>query len=183
MPAQRTAAKRTHYETLGIPEDAPVAAIKRAFRALALRLHPDVNQDAAAAVQFASVQQAYGILNDPQKRAQYDAALAALRATPADRAPGEMHFTWSNIADRGGRVSEADDELFEELYQAFFETRAGHGHPAAGESRSVDDPADDAPEEPTPARKAAARARASKATPAKQPAKPTHAEPRHGRNV
>jgi len=114
---------RTHYEILGLPEDANPAAIKRAFRALALKLHPDVNASPDAHTKFADAQRAYGVLNDAAKRAQYDAALASLRALPADRPRGEMHFTWSNIADRGSRVAETDDELFEDLYSAFFQTR------------------------------------------------------------
>ncbi|MBX9737458.1 MAG: J domain-containing protein [Phycisphaerales bacterium] len=166
MPAQRT-----HYETLGIPEDAPAGAIKRAFRALALRLHPDVNQQAGAAAQFAGLQQAYSVLNDPQKRAQYDAALAALRATPADRPPGEMHFTWSNIADRGGRVAEADDELFEELYQAFFETRASP-RPTASDADAAA-----AGHGPKPTRNPATRKSAATTTPAEHPASAKRAKP------
>ncbi len=114
---------RTHYEALGIRDDANATVIKRAFRALALKLHPDVNASPDAHAKFADAQRAYSVLNDSATRAQYDAALASLRAMPADRPQGAMHFTWSNIADSGSRVAETDDELFEDLYSAFFQTR------------------------------------------------------------
>jgi molecular chaperone DnaJ len=60
------------YEVLGVARDADADAIKKAYRKLARRLHPDVNPDPEAQSQFQEVGRAYEVLSDPQKRAAYD---------------------------------------------------------------------------------------------------------------
>ena len=60
------------YELLGVDRDADADAIKKAYRQLARRLHPDVNPDPEAQEQFKAVTHAYEVLADPQKRAAYD---------------------------------------------------------------------------------------------------------------
>ncbi|MGH3693581.1 MAG: molecular chaperone DnaJ [Pseudonocardiaceae bacterium] len=59
---------RDYYGILGVPRDASVDQIKRAYRKLARELHPDVNPDAAAQQRFQDVTAAYEVLTDPQKR-------------------------------------------------------------------------------------------------------------------
>lgn len=61
-----------HYETLGVSREASDEEIKKAYRRLARKLHPDVNGDPAAEEQFKSVTHAYDVLSDPQERARYD---------------------------------------------------------------------------------------------------------------
>lgn len=66
-------AKRDFYDVLGVSRSAPEAEIKRAYRALAMKFHPDRNPgDAAAEARFKEVNEAYEILKDPQKKAAYD---------------------------------------------------------------------------------------------------------------
>ncbi|MDR0330177.1 MAG: molecular chaperone DnaJ [Chitinispirillales bacterium] len=66
-------AKADYYELLGIPKDASDDDIKKAYRKLAVKYHPDKNPDDKAAVEkFREVAEAYEVLKDPQKRAQYD---------------------------------------------------------------------------------------------------------------
>ena len=65
---------RNHYETLAVPRDADARAIKKAFRAMSLKYHPDKNPDdpEGAKETFQIIQQAYDVLSDPQERAWYD---------------------------------------------------------------------------------------------------------------
>lgn len=65
--------KRDYYEVLGVPRDADDAALKKAYRVLAKKYHPDANPgDEAAAEKFKEATEAYGVLSDADKRAQYD---------------------------------------------------------------------------------------------------------------
>jgi molecular chaperone DnaJ len=68
------AAKRDYYEVLGVPRDADEKTIKDAFRTLALRYHPDRNKEPGAEERFKEIAEAYAVLSDPKKRAEYDAA-------------------------------------------------------------------------------------------------------------
>jgi molecular chaperone DnaJ len=64
---------RDFYEVLGIPRDADVKVIKDAFRQLALKYHPDRNKEPGASDRFKEIAEAYAVLSDPKKRAEYDA--------------------------------------------------------------------------------------------------------------
>ncbi len=61
------------YETLEISENASESEIKKAYRKLARKYHPDVNKEASAEEKFKEINAAYEILSDPEKKAQYDA--------------------------------------------------------------------------------------------------------------
>ena len=66
-------AKRDYYEVLGVDKNADDATIKKAYRALAKKNHPDVNPgDKEAEERFKEINEAYQVLSNPQKRAQYD---------------------------------------------------------------------------------------------------------------
>ena len=65
--------KRDYYEVLGVEKNADDAALKKAYRALAKKYHPDVNPgDAEAEKKFKEASEAYAVLSDPEKRRQYD---------------------------------------------------------------------------------------------------------------
>lgn len=64
--------KRDYYEVLGVSKDASEAEIKRAYRTLASKYHPDVNHEAGAEERFKEINEANEVLSDPQKRARYD---------------------------------------------------------------------------------------------------------------
>ncbi len=64
--------KKDYYETLGVDKDASVDEVKKAYRKLARKYHPDVNKEANAEEKFKEVKDAYDVLSDPQKKSNYD---------------------------------------------------------------------------------------------------------------
>ena len=67
------ASKRDYYETLGVSRDAGDKELKAAYRRLARKYHPDVNKgDPQAEEKFKQVSEAFAVLSDSKKRAQYD---------------------------------------------------------------------------------------------------------------
>jgi DnaJ-class molecular chaperone len=90
----------THYATLGVAENASPDDIKKAFRSLASKHHPDKGGDTA---RFQEIQAAYAILGDEQKRAQYDAER---------RGGGGFRFTVNGRPFDGGGVPPGMEDLF-----------------------------------------------------------------------
>jgi molecular chaperone DnaJ len=64
--------KKDYYEALGVSKTASQEEIKRAYRNLARKYHPDVNKETGAADKFKEINEAYQVLSDPNKRSQYD---------------------------------------------------------------------------------------------------------------
>jgi molecular chaperone DnaJ len=97
-------AKRDYYEILGVPKGASNEEIKAAFRKLARQYHPDVNKEADAEEKFKEINEAYGVLSDPDKRARYD------------------RFGHSGLGDLGGMPDFATmdfGDIFEEILGGF----------------------------------------------------------------
>lgn len=63
---------KDYYQTLGIPKGSNEEEIKKAYRRMALRFHPDKNKDANAEEKFKEIAEAYEVLSDPKKRLVYD---------------------------------------------------------------------------------------------------------------
>ncbi len=78
-------AKVDHYRVLGVARDASTHEIRRAYRRLARRHHPDHNPASNGDAQFVALARAYEILNDPAQRARYDVML--LRRAPSAGRP------------------------------------------------------------------------------------------------
>lgn len=98
------AEKRDYYEVLGVEKNADDAAIKRAYRKLAKKYHPDANPgDAGAAEKFRECSEAYEVLSDPEKRKAYDtyghAAFEAGSAAGASSGFGGYDFGNMDFSD------------------------------------------------------------------------------------
>ena len=63
---------KDYYEVMGVARDASADEIKRAYRRLARKYHPDVSKEKDAEARFKEVGEAYEVLRDPEKRAAYD---------------------------------------------------------------------------------------------------------------
>jgi len=69
----RVSGNKNYYEILGVSPEAPPEEVKKAYRQLALKFHPDRNPgDRQAEERFKEISEAYGVLMDPEKRKQYD---------------------------------------------------------------------------------------------------------------
>ncbi len=120
-------AKRDYYEVLGVPRDATTDAIKKAYRGLARKYHPDMNPgDKTAATHFNEVQQAYDVLSDKEKRTRYDqfghAAFDGMAAAGARPGGSEWTVHYGEPGLEGMDLS----DLFSNL------GRGGHGESGGG---------------------------------------------------
>src|SRR4051812_25959188 len=115
-------AERDYYEVLGVARDAPEQEIKKAFRGLARRLHPDVSDEPEAGARFREGSEAYEVLSNAETRQLYDrfghAGLRSGGFTPT-------HFDVGNLGD---------------LFSAFFgeDLFGGAARGAAGRARGGD---------------------------------------------
>ncbi len=107
-----------YYEVLGVPRDADHDTIRRAYRKLARKYHPDLNSDTDAEERFKELGEAYEVLSDADKRERYDRLGARWREAEHE-APGESFEDF--LADQGfgdGARVEFGDDLFEALFGA-----------------------------------------------------------------
>ncbi|MBW1918176.1 MAG: molecular chaperone DnaJ [Deltaproteobacteria bacterium] len=92
--------ERDAYEILGVKKTASEAEIKKAYRKLARKHHPDVNpNDPEAEARFKEITAAYNILSDPQRRAEYDQMGQAYYATPEAARGFEEAFAYRDFSD------------------------------------------------------------------------------------
>ena len=100
------AEKRDYYEVLGVPKDADDAAIKRAYRQLAKKYHPDMNPgDKEAEAKFKEASEAYAVLSDADKRRQYDQfGHAAFEGGAGGAGGGGFDFDFGDMGDIFGDI-------------------------------------------------------------------------------
>lgn len=114
-----------YYKVLGVARDAAADEIKRAYRKLAQKLHPDRNKQADAAERFSKVSEAYEVLKDPEKRKQYDRFGQNYKAGQDFRPPpGFEGFHGGGGGTRGFEFEGAD---FSDFFNQMFGGRAASG--------------------------------------------------------
>lgn len=115
-------AKADYYEVLGVSRQSGEGELKKAYRQLAMKWHPDRNPgDASAEVRFKEVSEAYEVLKDPQKRAAYDQF-------------GHQAFEGGGAGPRGGFDFGSFADVFDDLFNDF----VGGGRRRGGGARGAD---------------------------------------------
>jgi curved DNA-binding protein len=134
---------KDYYQILGLSRNASAEEIRKAYRKLAMQYHPDRNpDDKQAEERFKEINEAYQVLNDPQKRAHYDRVGSAYSNWQRRGAPsgGFDWSQWASGAPGGTRVEYGDlNDLFGRdsgLFSDFFRTLFGGGMGAAGTQTS-----------------------------------------------
>lgn len=103
---------KDYYEILGVPRNASAEEIKKAFKKLAAKWHPDRNPgNKEAEEKFKEINEAYSVLSDPEKRAQYD-------RFGSDAFKGGAGFQWQGDFGSFGGF----EDLFDEVFSSFFGT-------------------------------------------------------------
>jgi curved DNA-binding protein len=108
---------KDYYEVLGVPRDADQDAIRRAYRKLARKYHPDLNSDSEAEDRFKEIGEANEVLSDPEKRASYDRLGDNWRqqeqAAPDSNFEDFFSHQGFGAGDQGAHFG---DDLFERLF-------------------------------------------------------------------
>ena len=113
--------KRDYYEVLGVDRNADADTLKKAYRKLAKKYHPDVNPgDQDAAEKFKEASEAYSVLSDPEKRSQYDQFGHA-----AFSGAGGMDFSGFDFQSAG--MGDIFGDLFGDLFGGGRTRRSGYG--------------------------------------------------------
>ncbi len=134
---------KDYYKILGVERSASADEIKKSYRRLARKYHPDVSKEADAEKRFKEVGEAYEVLKDPQKRQSYDQLGANWKAgQDFNPPPGWEHAGFGGFGGRGGGFSGASgfSDFFESMFGAGFAQSAGGGQHAfrqAGQDQSA----------------------------------------------
>ncbi len=107
---------KDYYRILGVPRSAAAADIKRAYRKLARKFHPDLNPgDKAAEAKFKEIQEAYSVLSDPKKKSQYD-QLGYVGEQPPPGAGARAYGSGFEGFDFSGYGSSSFSDFFESIF-------------------------------------------------------------------
>ena len=103
---------KDYYKIMGVGRDAPADEIKRAYRRLARKYHPDVSKEKGAEERFKEIGEAYEVLRDPEKRAAYD-ALGTRKPGEEFRPPPDWQFDF-------GAGPQADAGMHSDFFEQLF---------------------------------------------------------------
>src|SRR5512147_1392120 len=108
---------KDYYQTLGVARDATAEDLKKAFRKLARKYHPDVSKEPDAETRMKELNEAFAVLSDPEKRAAYDQLGNSYRAGQDFHAPPD----WDAGFEFSGRgFSGADAAGFSDFFSELF---------------------------------------------------------------
>jgi len=118
---------KDYYKTLGVKRDATPEEIKRAYRALARKHHPDVSKAPDASKRFKEVNEAHEVLSDPEKRTRYDQLGPdwERHANPGGNGQGRGGFQWVRT---GGQAPFGGETDFSDFFRTLFGEAANGGH-------------------------------------------------------
>jgi len=122
---------KDYYETMGVPRTASPDDIKRAYRKLARKYHPDVSKEKGAEEKFKAMQEAYEVLKDPEKRAAYDRLGANWKSGQEFRPPPDWQREYEFSSARSG-----DDSGFSDFFSSLFGDGGFGGATGRGRSRN-----------------------------------------------
>jgi curved DNA-binding protein len=126
---------KDYYAILGVPKDADQAAIKKAFRELARKLHPDVNQSPDAEKKFKDINEANEVLSDPEKRKKYDQLGRRYQEWERAGSPqgGPGGFDWSQwTAGQPGGTQYGNADAYSDFFESIFGSMGGFGGQQGG---------------------------------------------------
>jgi curved DNA-binding protein len=119
---------KDYYEILGVTRGASPDEVKRAYRKLARKYHPDVSKEKNAEDKFKEVQEAYEVLKDPDKRAAYDQLGREFRAGQQFRRPNDWE---QRFHTGGGAQGFSDLNGFSDFFSSLFGSSNGTAQPDA----------------------------------------------------
>ena len=108
---------KDYYKTLGLSQDASQEKVKRAYRRLARKFHPDVSKEPDAEEHFKEVNEAYEVLKDPEKRSAYDRLGSEWKGGQDFHPPPEWD---AGFEFRGGGFTDADTAGFSDFFEVLF---------------------------------------------------------------
>lgn len=121
---------KDYYKTLGVPRTATPDDIKKAFRQLARKYHPDINKEAGAEARFKEINEANDVLSDPEKRRAYDELGPDFQQGQNFRPPpgwADRHEFRARANPQGGFSEHDFSDFFEELFGARASRGGGAG--------------------------------------------------------
>ncbi len=117
---------KNYYEVLGVSKDATKEEIRKAYKNLAKKHHPDLNKNSSASeTRFKEISEAYEVLKDPEKRRKYDELQRSAKFQHGtDFDPREYGYNYQTTGSRGGASGFGSDE-FSDFFNMFFGGRGG----------------------------------------------------------
>ncbi|MBI1394539.1 MAG: DnaJ domain-containing protein [Betaproteobacteria bacterium] len=131
---------KDYYAVLGVARDAGADDIKKAYRKLARKYHPDVSKEKDAEARMKEVNEAYAVLSDPEKRVAYDQLGSGFRPGQDFQPPPDWDAGFEFSGARSGGFSQADAAEFSDFFEQLFGRMGGRqagarsrGHQMQGE--------------------------------------------------